>query len=140
LICPRHKVGHHITLDHSGIDLWIGVVANHLYRCAICGRELAPANAVSSTDIATTFTLNCPVHGTQNNTRTVWSVLHRRLLSEIQRQRELSVPEEPPVLPDKPKDQPAVETAGAKATFCPQCGKKIRPQDNFCFICGSAID
>jgi uncharacterized OB-fold protein len=27
-----------------------------------------------------------------------------------------------------------------KATFCPECGKKIRPQDNFCFICGSAID
>ncbi|MFX1317741.1 MAG: zinc ribbon domain-containing protein [Promethearchaeota archaeon] len=140
LVCPRHKVGHHITLDHSGLDLWIRVVANHLYRCGVCGRELAPASAVSSTDIATTFTLNCPVHGTQNNTRTVWSVVYRRLLSEIQSQREVPVPEETRTVPDRPRTQPAVEDPGLKAAFCPQCGKKIRPQDNFCFICGSAID
>ncbi len=140
LVCPRHKVGHHITLDHSGLDLWVGVVADHLYRCAVCGRELPPASNVSSSEVATTFTLNCPVHGAQNNTRTVWSVIHRRLLSEIQHRR--APPEIPlPSLPiGEPATQPAVESSGPKATFCPHCGKKIRPHDNFCFICGAAID
>jgi len=140
LVCPRHKVGHHITLDHSGLDLWVGIVADHLYRCAVCGRELPPATAMSSSEVATTFTLNCPVHGTQNNTRTVWSVLHRRLLNEIQTRRSLPVPPETLSPSEEPKTHPAVESSGPKATYCPQCGRKIRPHDNFCFICGSAID
>ncbi|MHA2406657.1 MAG: zinc ribbon domain-containing protein [Candidatus Hermodarchaeia archaeon] len=140
LVCPRHKVGHHITLDHSGLDLWIGVVADHLYRCAVCGRELAPPTAVSSSEVATSFTLNCPVHGTQNNTRTVWSVLHKRILSEIQQRRAHYSPEETTAPPPELKTKPAMESSETKATFCPECGKKIRPQDNFCFICGSAID
>jgi DNA-directed RNA polymerase subunit RPC12/RpoP len=136
LVCPRHKVGHHITLDHSGIDLWIDVVADHLYRCAICGRELPPPTAVSSSEVATTFTLNCPIHGTQNNIRTVWSVLHRRLLSEIQHRRTVLEPLDS----TPPPEEPAMESSALKATFCPQCGKKIRPQDNYCFHCGAAID
>jgi hypothetical protein len=140
LVCPRHKVGHHITLDHSGLDLWVGVVADHLYRCGVCGRELPPPPAVSSSEIATTFTLNCPIHGNQNNTRTVWSVLHRRLLDETHNRRAVPRPAETPPAPTQPKVQPAVESSAVKATYCPECGKKIRPHDNFCFICGSAID
>ncbi len=140
LVCPRHKVGHHITLDHSGLDLWVGIVADHLYRCAVCGRELPPPPAVSSSEIATTFTLNCPIHGSQNNTRTVWSVLHRRLLDEIHNRRAMPGPAEISPQPAQLKVQPAVESSEIKATYCPECGKKIRPYDNFCYICGSAID
>ncbi|MFX1576781.1 MAG: zinc ribbon domain-containing protein [Promethearchaeota archaeon] len=140
LVCPRHKVGHHITLDHSGLDLWVGIVADHLYRCAVCGRELPPSPTVSSSEVATTFTLNCPVHGTQNNTRTVWSVLHRRLLAEIQHRRTLAEPIQVSPKQEEPKTRPAVESSAPKAIFCPQCGKKIRPQDFFCYHCGAAID
>ncbi len=136
LVCPRHRVGHHITLDHSGLDLWAGVAADHLYRCAICGRELPPVSDVSSSEVATTFTLNCPIHGTQNNTRTVWSVLHRRLLSEVQHRR---ASPEPVVEKPKPMTKRAPSNA-TEAGFCPQCGQKIRPHDNFCYHCGAAID
>lgn len=138
LMCPRHRVGHHLTLDHSAIDLWVGVVADHLYRCAICGRPLTPVTNVTSSEVATTFTLACPIHGTQNNTRTVWSVLYRRIFAEIQEQRRSQlVPT--PITTTAPK---AVETEqkSPPTQYCPQCGKKIRPKDNFCFICGSAID
>ncbi|MFX1540792.1 MAG: zinc-ribbon domain-containing protein [Promethearchaeota archaeon] len=141
LVCPRHRLGHHITLDHSGLDLWASVVADHLYRCAICGRELAPASDVSSSEVATTFTLNCPVHGTQKNTRTIWSVLHRRLLAEIQQKRitqSSSIEEE--VTPKAVKVPVKAHESDLEPSFCPQCGHKIRTHDNFCFICGSAID
>ncbi|MFX0168504.1 MAG: zinc ribbon domain-containing protein [Candidatus Hodarchaeota archaeon] len=146
LTCPRHQLGQHIILDHSALDLWAPVVADHLYRCAICGRELLPGTKTSSSEVTTTFTLNCPIHGTQNNTRTVWSVLHRRLLSEIQRRRSPQpIPKEaPPPSPvtKEPSSQTleVVPASTQEAQFCPQCGKKIRGKDNFCFHCGAAID
>lgn len=146
LTCPRHRIGHHLTLDHSAIDLWAGVVADHMFRCAICGRELPPVPSVSSSEVATTFTLNCPVHGTQNNSRTVWSVVHRRLLSEIQQHRapQPSPPSEESPRPPVPKEPTRTSKEGVDPSvtpqFCPQCGHKIRTHDNFCFICGSAID
>jgi hypothetical protein len=146
LVCPRHRVGHHLTLDHSGIDLWIAVVAENLFRCAICGRELAPPTNVSSTDVATTFTLNCPIHGTQNNTRTVWSVIYRRLISEVQQRRTPSVippSKEIPAATPSPKPTgktPTISKAIPEAGFCPECGQKIRPQDNFCYHCGASTE
>lgn len=145
LVCPRHRVGHHLTLDHSALDLWAGVVADHLYRCAVCGRELQPVTNVSSSEVATTFTLNCPIHGTQNNTRTIWSVLYRRLLSEIQQKRTHQITiQTQRVLTSATAEPTRIDQAGVEppkdALFCPQCGHKIRSHDNFCYICGSAID
>jgi DNA-directed RNA polymerase subunit RPC12/RpoP len=142
LVCPRHKVGHHITLDHSGLDLWASVVADHLYRCAICGRELPPASDVSSSEVATTFTLNCPVHGTQKNTRTIWSVLYRRLNSEVQKKRasQASPVEEEVLAPEAKKEPTKVSEPAIEPSFCPQCGHKIRTHDHYCYICGAAID
>ncbi|MFW9831719.1 MAG: zinc-ribbon domain-containing protein [Candidatus Thorarchaeota archaeon] len=146
LTCPRHKIGHHLTLDHSALDLWATVVADHMFRCAVCGRELPPVPSVSSSEVATTFTLNCPVHGTRNNTRTVWSVVHRRLVSEIQqlRAQHTSLPHDeqttPPARTPTTSDQKTSGDLSATPQFCPQCGHKIRTHDNFCYICGSAID
>lgn len=146
LVCPRHRVGHHLTLDHSGLDLWAGVVADNLYRCGVCGRELSPATGVSSTEVTTTFTLNCPIHGTQNNTRTIWSVLYRRLLSEARRRRTPPATPQPPgtPTPTPPPETPPTTQEGTKSTpdaqFCPECGQKIRPRDNFCYHCGASTD
>lgn len=144
LTCPRHQLGQHLTLDHSALDLWAPVVADHLYRCAICGRELMPSPQTTSSETTTTFTLNCPIHGTQNNTRTVWSVLYRRLLADAQRLRTPqptpTTPTIPPPTPkpDKASDTPATDVP--EAQFCPQCGKRIRGKDNFCFHCGASIE
>jgi hypothetical protein len=149
-ICPKHRMGQNITLDHSGLDLWIGVVADRLFRCALCGREIAPIPGGSSSENATTFTLTCPQHGTHNNTRTVWNVIYRRLLTEIQQRREArsmpapigttaaiseesTQPQEPPQPPSSPAKTPEVR-------FCSQCGKRIRPHDEFCFNCGASIE
>jgi len=144
LTCPRHQLGQHLTLDHSALDLWAPVVADHLYRCAICGRELMPNPQTTSSETTTTFTLTCPIHGTQNNTRSVWSVLHRRLLADGQRLRQPQPTDATPT-PSPPTESPesATETTaaeGPEAQFCPQCGKRIRGKDNFCFHCGASIE
>ncbi len=151
VICPKHRAGHTITLDHSGMDLWIGVVADRLFRCALCGQEIAPIPGGSSTQNATTFTLSCPKHGTQNNTRTVWSVIYRRLLTEIQQRRQARTMPQPAVPApaatlEKEEVPPEENPPSSKPertpvpSFCPQCGKKIRPQDDFCFHCGASIE
>jgi hypothetical protein len=142
LTCPRHQLGQHLTLDHSALDLWATVVADHLYRCGVCGRELMPNPQISSSETTTTLTLNCPIHGTQNNTRTIWSVLHRRLLADAQRLR-TPQPSRPtkPIPTEKPEQVPkAPSSESPEPQYCPQCGGKIRGKDNFCYHCGSAID
>jgi DNA-directed RNA polymerase subunit RPC12/RpoP len=148
VMCPRHRIGQHITLDHSALDLWAGVVADHLFRCAICGREVPPVALAQSTEVAATFTLTCPAHGTTNNTRTVWNVLYRRLLAEIQRRRGQPAPpaaeaaSEPTSRAATPAGaQPAAEV-GAKPTpmYCEQCGRRIRPNDRYCFTCGAPVE
>jgi len=149
VVCPRHRIGQQVTLDHSALDLWAGVVADHLFRCAICGRQLPPVAMAQSTPVAVTFTLTCPAHGTQNNTRTVWNVLYRRLLAEIQQRRG------PPMQPaPEPTQAAAARTAAPAGTpppaaepaakptpmYCEQCGRKIRPNDRYCFTCGAPIE
>ncbi len=145
VMCSNHKIGNHLTLDHSALDLWIGVVADHLFRCAICSRPLMPVTGSSSSEIAISFTLTCPIHGIQKNTRTVWKVLYHRLVSEIEQQRGLKPTPKPPVpkqpskrkpkspAPPQPKEKPL-------PAFCPQCGKNIQANDEFCYHCGAEID
>lgn len=151
VICPKHRRGQNITLDHSGLDLWIGVVSDRLFRCALCGREIAPLPGGSSSQNATTFTLTCPQHGTHNNTRTVWSVIYRRLLTEIQQRRETRTMPPPveatPAAATEKETPPRIVTPSPSkpskapvASYCPQCGKRIRLQDEFCFRCGASIE
>ena len=144
LTCPRHQLGQHLILDHSALDLWAPVVADHLYRCAVCGRELMPNPQTTSTETATTFNLTCPIHGTQHNTRTVWSVLYRRLLADAQRLRQPQPKREPSITPPPAeRPEPAAKPPAAESLevqFCPQCGKRIRGKDFFCFHCGAAIE
>lgn len=149
VMCPRHRIGQPMTLDHSALDLWAGVVADHLFRCAICGREVPPVATAQSTEAAVTFTLTCPAHGTHNNTRTVWNVLYQRLLAEIQQRRGGPVQQAPQAPPaPAPRTaarggaQPPVGEPSAKPTpmFCEQCGKKVRPNDRYCFTCGAPVE
>ncbi|MFX1562570.1 MAG: zinc ribbon domain-containing protein [Promethearchaeota archaeon] len=149
--CPKHRIGQNIILDHSGLDLWIGVVADRLFRCALCGREITSVPSTGSSQNATTFTLTCPQHGTQNNTRTVWSVIYRRLLTEIKNRREARTisqpvefsPEAATENETQPPDETLPQTKSSKEPvvgYCSQCGKKIRPHDEFCFNCGASIE
>lgn len=152
VLCPKHRVGHHVLLDHSALDLWAYVVADRLFRCALCGHQLPPVTAASSTEAATTFTLVCPTHGTQNNTRTVWSVLYHRLLAEAQQRhgvkptttptptspKSVTIPQESTTAKQSPP--PSALQTPPIPTFCPECGKRIRPNDEFCYRCGARIE
>jgi DNA-directed RNA polymerase subunit RPC12/RpoP len=149
VMCPRHRIGQHMTLDHSALDLWASVVADHLFRCTICGREVSPVGAAQSTENAATFTLTCPVHGTHNNTRTVWNVLHRRLLSEIQQRRGQPIQPAPDAAPTptagtavqgRPQAVAGEPLEKPRPMYCEQCGKKVRPNDRFCFTCGAPVE
>ena len=149
--CPKHRTSHQITLDHSALDYWAGIVADHLYRCTRCGKELAPVADGLSSEHAMTFTLSCPFHATNLNTRTVWNVIYNRLLTEIQTRRGIRLepqPTSPTPTPSEisatggPGSQPAHQQPkdSSVVQFCPQCGKRIRPNDNFCYHCGTSTD
>ena len=177
LICPNHRIITTLTLDHAALDLWVGVAADRVFRCARCGAELPPVpNASLHPDVAgaevkyeggreafhsISFTLSCPRHGTQDNMRRVWDVLHRRLITEVQIRRGLEPPlkEAPPVSPSSAgaklqvqgeiqqttgSDERAEATADELSAkriplYCEQCGKRIRPGDTFCFHCGAKV-
>lgn len=176
LVCPNHRLISSLTLDHAALDLWVGVAADRVFRCARCGVELDPVagESMAHPDIAeetpgggepgssfrfVTFTLTCPRHGTQDNTRKVWDVLHRRLLTEIQVRRGLELPiqelapttaqpsraassqEETQQAERGTKEEKACEPSetGRVPLYCEQCGKRIRPGDAFCFHCGAPI-
>jgi DNA-directed RNA polymerase subunit RPC12/RpoP len=149
VICPRHRIGQHMTLDHSALDLWAGVVADHLFRCAICGREVPPVSSAQYTETTATFTLTCPVHGMHNNTRTIWNVLYRRLLTEVQQRRglpvqpapaELPLPAPGPALRGRAQAVPGEPGEKPRPMYCEECGKRIRPTDRYCFTCGAPVE
>lgn len=148
VVCPRHRSAQPIILDHSALNIWARTVADRLYRCALCGRELDPVAVSASTESAVTFTLSCPKHGVQNNTRNVWKVLHKRLLNEVRQQRDVKptveeIPKIPPIESGRGEGVPPAKSRGFEEPvprFCEECGKRFRPGDGFCLKCGAKLD
>ncbi len=148
VVCPRHRTPQSLILDHSALNIWAKTVADRLYRCALCGYQLNPVALSASTESEVTFTLSCPKHGTQNNTRNIWRVLHKRLLNEVREHRGVKpVVKEAPKIP--PIDSGVAEGASPGKTrgfekpipkFCEECGKRFRPGDGFCLKCGAKLD
>ncbi len=148
VICPRHRIGQPIILDHSALNIWARTVADRLYRCALCGRKLDPVAVSASTESEVTFTLSCPKHGIQNNTRNVWKVLHKRLLNEVQERRGVKPvieesPKIPPIESGAEEGVPPAKSRGFEEPvprFCEECGNRFRPGDTFCLKCGAKLD
>ncbi len=148
VVCPRHRTAQPILLDHSALNIWAKTVADRLYRCALCGQKLNPVAVNASTESEVRFTLSCPKHGIQNNTRNVWKVLHKRLLNEVRELRGAK-----PFVEEAPKI-PHIESGEAEGVpptkardfsepiprFCEECGKRFRPGDGFCLKCGAKLN
>ena len=148
VVCPRHRSAQPILLDHSALNIWAKTVADRVYRCALCGQKLDPVAISAETESDVTFTLSCPKHGIQNNTRNIWRVLHKRLLNEVRELRGTKpMVEEPPKIPPiesglGEEARPA-KTRGFEepvARFCENCGNRFRPGDGFCLKCGHKLD
>ncbi len=147
VVCPRHRTAHSLILDHSALNIWASTVADRVFRCALCGRELNPVEVSASTEKAVTLTLSCPKHGVQNNTRHIWKVLHKRLLDELRQRRSVEpsiaeTPKIPPIESGLGEGVSPSESQGAREPvprFCEECGNRFRPGDTFCLKCGAKL-
>lgn len=49
------------------------------------------------------------------------------------------VPAEPELEPERPPVAPQGEPAAEPVNFCPQCGRRVAPDDRFCAGCGRQL-
>lgn len=128
--CPVHRRVRRLFLPYSQLAEWIGAVANRFFRCNTCGAPSKLAKVGVKGHFSVVL-LSCPVHGTNDNKRVLWSPIYTsaRAVQEIQ------LTEASPV--EELFDEG--EETGVALT-CPRCGTENDRDARFCAYCGQPLE
>ena len=128
--CPVHRRVRRLFLPYSQLAEWIGAVASRLFRCNTCGAQSKLAK-VGVKGHFSVLLLSCPVHGTSDNKRVLWSPIYTsaRAVQEIQLTEASPVEE----LFEEGEESDSVPT-------CPHCGTENDRDARFCAYCGRSLE
>ncbi len=167
-ICPNDRSKAAIRLPIGSRDQWIHMVADNIYRCAICGQPLQGPAKIGREGRWIVLYMECPTHGLKSSKRHVIDTIypaietiHNNPMGAMSGPATFSPPgngypppppppsmaNAPPpdmtVPPPPPPDAfvaPAPQTPSGGLQFCPDCGARIQPGALFCTACGTAIE
>jgi hypothetical protein len=128
--CPVHRRVKRLFLPYSRLSEWIGAVGNRLFRCNICGESAEPQKAAIKGHF-TVILLHCPIHGTKDNKRALWSPIYTsaKAVHEIHLTEMSPMPE----LFDE-------EEESISSIICPKCHTENDADARYCAYCGAQFD
>lgn len=124
--CPVHRRVRRIFLPYSRLSEWIGPVSDRLFRCNTCGKS-SQLKKIAIKGHFTAILLNCPVHGTKDNKRTLWSPI----FTSAKGIKEIQLAETPPISDLLEEDI---------RRLCPRCGTENDSDARFCISCGQILE
>lgn len=128
--CPVHRRVRRLFLPYSRLTEWIGPVANRLFRCNTCGEPAKPQKAAIKGHF-TIVLLECPLHGTADNKRILWSPIY----TSAKAVQEIHLIETPIIgsLLEEDEESP-------RLPICPSCGTENDLDARYCAYCGKVLD
>ena len=128
--CPIHRRVRRLFLPYSRLTEWIGAVGNRFFRCNICGKPAQPKKAALKGHF-TVVLLECPIHGTQDNKRVLWSPVYTsaKAITEIKLTEATSLQE---IFDAAENDTHQI--------ICPKCQTENDEDARFCSYCGTKFN